>query len=113
MTTNSFVHRATVQRNSQSGTDAHGQPLVPIWGSHLTLDCRVYTNKKVLVVDGDKQATKANLRIAYRLGEDITRADRITAITDRNGVSLYSETYEIKQITRRRDHHEADLEEIE
>lgn len=113
MTTSSFTHRATVQRNTETGTDAHGQPLVPVWAAHLTLDCRVYTNKKLLIVDGDKQATKANLRIGYRLSEDITRADRITAIKDRNNASLYSETYEIKQITRRRDHFEADLEEIE
>ena len=102
-----------MQRNTKTGSDGHGHPLVPVWASHLTLDCRVYANKKLLVVDGDKQATKANLRIAYRLGEDVTRADRITAIKDRNNATLYSETYEIKQITRRRDHFEADLEEIE
>lgn len=113
MTTSSFIHRATVQRNTQTGTDAHGHPLVPVWIAHLALDCRVYTNKKLLVVDGDKQATKANLRIAYRLSDDITRADRITAVKDRNNITLYSETYEIKQITRRRDHFEADLEDIE
>ncbi len=113
MTTSSFIHRATVQRNSETGTDAHGHPLVAVWAFHLTLDCRVYTNKKLLVVDGDKQATEATLRIAYRLGADITRADQITAIKDRNNGSLYSETYAIKQIVRKNDHFEADLKEIE
>lgn len=113
MTTGSFVHRATIERNTQSGLDGFKSPLVPTWGSHLTLDCRVYTNKRALTVDGDKQATKATLRIAFRLGADVTRADRVNGIKDRKDTVLYSEVYEIRQITRRKDHFEADLVEID
>ena len=113
MTTNAFIHRATVQRNSETGLDAHKHPLVPVWAFHLTLDCRVYNNKKTLVIDGDKTASITTLRIAYRFNEDITVADQITAIKDRNNGSLYSQTYAIKQPVRRRDHWEADLVEVE
>lgn len=113
MTTSSFFHRATIERNTQSGSDAHGHPDVPTWGSHLTLDCRVYTNRRALTVDGNKQASKDTLRIAFRLGEDVTRADRVNGITDRKLTTIYSEVFEIRQITRRKDHYEADLVEID
>lgn len=113
MTTSAFIHRATVQRNSETGSDAHGNPLVPVWAFHMTLDCAVYNNRKILITDGDKTASITTLRIAYRLNEDITVADQITAVKDRNNGSLYSQTYAIKQPVRRRDHWEADLIEVE
>ena len=113
MTTGSFFHRATVERNTETNKDAHNQPLPPVWGAHLTLDCRVYNNKKTWVVDGDKDVSNTQLRIAYRIGEDVTVLDRITAITDRKATSLYAQTFAIKEPIRKGDHWEANLEEME
>ena len=113
MTTSSFVHRATVQRNTPAATDTYGHAGIPSFAAHLTLDCRVYTPKRTIVRDGDKDATVVQMRLAFRLGADIVTGDRITAVKDRNGSTLYSATYEVRQPVRRVDHMEADLQEIE
>ena len=114
-----MIARATVERNSETGTDAHGHPLVEAWAFHLTLPCRVYNDNKRLIIDGDKTATIGQLRIAYPLlnnngkNIDVTEADRITAVKDRKGTSLYTDDYDIRQITRKYTHYEADLKAIE
>lgn len=113
MTTSSFIYRATVQRDTPAATDVYGQTGVSSFAFHLTLDCRVYSQKRNIIRDGDKDATVVQLRIAYRLNEDIVTGDRITAIKDRNASTLYSATYEIRQPVRKVGHFEADLQEIE
>ena len=113
MTTATFIHRATVERDTPAATDSYGQPGISSFATHITLDCRVYSQKRTIVRDGDKDATTVQLRIAYRLGKDIVTGDRITAVKDRNGTTLYSATYEIRQPVRRVGHMEADLQEIE
>jgi hypothetical protein len=105
--------RATVERNSETGTDAHGHPLAAVWTFYLSLHCRVYNGSKTLIVDGKKTATVEALRIAYPLDATITRSDRITLITDRSGRTLYSGNYELSQITRKYTHYEADLKAVE
>jgi hypothetical protein len=109
MSTGGYVHRAVVQRNSQSSTDAHNNPLVPSWGAHISaLDCRVYNDTKKNVIDGDKTTTIEVLKIAWR-SEDVTEADRIIGITDRNSTSLYSANYLIREKKYKYDHFEAEL----
>ncbi|MBT4292492.1 hypothetical protein HOD41_07350 [bacterium] len=108
MGTSGYILRATVQRNTTSSNDAHGHPLEPTWGPHLTLDCWVYTGKKQNVIDGDKTTTVEVLKISWR-DEDVTEADRITGITDRNSVSKYSDNYLIRNKSFRHDHFEAEL----
>ncbi len=113
-----MVNRATVQRNTETGTDGHGNPLEPVWAAHCILPCLVYNDGKTLTIDGDKTATVEALRIAFPLtinglNADITQADRITAIKDLKGCTLYDQNYLIKQKTRKYDHYEADLKAVE
>lgn len=108
-----MVLRATVERNTASGADAYGGDPVPAWGAHLTLACWVYNDSKRLVVDGDKDATIEGLKIMYPLGSDITEADRITVIKDRNSVTLYSANYEINNPVRVHTHMRAELKVVE
>tara|TARA_R100000789_G_scaffold1291_3_gene4266 strand:- start:83 stop:427 length:345 start_codon:yes stop_codon:yes gene_type:complete len=104
-----MVYRATVERDTETGTDSYGNPLPPSWGSHITLPCRVYNDGKTMIVDGGKTATVEVLRMSFPLDKDVTEDDRITAITDRKGTSLYSGNFEIKEKTRKYTHFEADL----
>lgn len=104
--------RATVQRNTETGTDGHGQPLPPVWAAHLTAACWVYNDGKRLVTDGNKIASVEALKIALPLDIDVTDADRLTEIKDRRGYILFPGNFEIKNITRKYNHAEADLKAI-
>ena len=110
MSTSSFIHRATVERNSETGSDAHGNPLVATYAALSTLDCRVYNDTKANVIDGDKSTTIEVIKIAWRLTDDLIEGDRITGVTDRNSVSIYSANFIVKEKKFKYDHYEAILE---
>ncbi len=108
-----MIHRATVERNTATTTDDYGHPVKPVWGAHLTISCRVYHDKKRLAIDGDKIATIQTPRIAFPLSVDVTKNDRVTAVKDRNGTTLWGDTYEINEVVRLVDHYEAELRAVE
>ena len=106
---NKMVHRATVEVNTPTGTNDHGHPTKPIWSLAQISPCWVYNSKDALIIDGKKESTIRTLRIAFPLDANITEDHRITLVTDKNSVTLYSGNYLVRQKVRKHTHFEADL----
>ena len=107
-----MVHRATVQKDTATGTDAYGNPKPASWATHIaSLACYYYTKTKTEIYDGDKQAVVAMQRLLVPLGTDITEKHRITAIKNRLGTSLISNPMLIRAVVKRKTHFELDLQE--
>jgi hypothetical protein len=104
-----MIHRATVQVNTPAGTDAHGHPTKPIWSLAQISPCWVYNSKDGFINDGEKTTTVRQLKIAFDLSANITEAHRVTLVTDKNTVTLYSGNYLIHNKVRKYTHYEADL----
>lgn len=117
---NELFHRATIQRNSVTETDGYGHLSTPSWSDHiLSLPCKIYNNSAKYITDSEKVGTVEILKMAYRIIDttgnqtDVTDADRISIVRDRKGKTLYTGNFEIKNITRKYDHYEADLKKVQ
>ncbi len=104
--------RADVERNTASGTDAHGHPVAPVFAAHETIPCFVWFNSSRDVVDGDKQAIIKDARAMFPLKADVTEADEIASIKDRKGNVIIAGRFSIDAIEPKHDHVEALLERV-
>ena len=84
-----MVHRATIQRNTTTNTDAHGQPELPSWSAGTSTACYAWQDKMTEVIDVNKTAIVDRLRAMLPKGTDVTRTDRIGDILDRAGATLF------------------------
>ena len=105
--------RATVQRDSATGSDGWGQPNAVSWAAHLpSLACWYWTKDEREVIDGVKTAILANHTMMVPLGTDITEDDRVTAIKDRLAGNLISNAMRVHAVFRRRTYLHVALEEV-
>lgn len=105
--------RATVQRDTQTGTDAFGLPDAPTWTAHIaSLPCFIWTKAEREVIDGEKTAILADHRMLCPLGTDITEDDRITVVKDRLGANIIANTMRVHTAIYKRSHIECWLEEV-
>ena len=109
--------RATVQRDTASGTDGFGLPNAASFTAHIaSLACYVWTNpgreSEREIIDGAKTVILADHKMICPLGTDITELDRITAIKDRLSADIIANTMRIHSVVRRKDHLALTLEEI-
>jgi hypothetical protein len=105
--------RAVVERNTASGTDAHGHPVAPVFTAHATLPCFVWSRQRREAVDGAKTALVEDMRGIFPLAADIAEADEIASVTDRRGVELLSGRVRIDAIQRKHRHLEAALKRVQ
>ena len=101
--------RALVERDTASGTDAHGLPVKPVFAVQATLPCFVYSRRRLEVVDGEKSAMVEDLRAIFALGADLIEGDEISDVQDRLGVSTLSGRFQVEAIQRKHTHIEAGL----
>ena len=101
--------RALVERDTSSGTDAHGLPVKPVFTVLGTIPCWVYSRQRREVVDGDKSALVEDLRAIFALAADIKEGDEISDVQDRLGVSTLSGRFQVEAIQRKHIHLEAGL----
>lgn len=109
---NAMTMRATIERATTS-VDALGQDSISSWSTlHSSLPCRVWTRAELETANGSIFVNNAGHRLMIPLGTDITEKDRVTAVKDRKGTSLISNTMQIRAVIRRTDHKEIHLTEI-
>ena len=99
--------RATIERNAVPLEDNYGQPGPPdwqvleenvacyVWAGSTTGQHTGSTKDRTVVVDGPGAI--------FPVGTDIKDNDRLSTVTDRRGVELFSELY-VDGTLRRKDH---------
>jgi len=109
-----LTHRARVERNTATGTDAWGGPAAPVFSVlHNALPCFFYSKAARELVDGAKTAMIEDARIMIALGADLREGDEITSITDRAGNELAEGRLKIEgPIQFKHNHREAALQRI-
>lgn len=102
--------RADIERNTDATTDSWNQKGVD-WEPHLAdCACHLWYENGSEYVDGVKVAVVDELRAILPLGTDVTPADRLGDVTDKQGVVLFNGPLRILSVQRRRDHLVAKLE---
>ena len=105
--------RAVVERNTASGTDAHGHPVKPAFTAHLSSQpCWVWSKQRREIVDGSKIAIVEDLRALFPLGADVVAGDEIASIDNRRGAELLAGRFQIETVQRKHNHIEAALERV-
>ena len=95
--------RATLERDTQVAVDSHNTPNPPSWAVQvLALPCYVYERlRPIRYIDGNKQATVADLICMAPKGTDIKSGDRINGVVDRLGNVIHSTPLKIQGVQRR------------
>ena len=104
--------RAVVERDTSSGTDAHGHPIKPSFTALATVPCFVWSKQRREIVDGSKIAIIEDLRALFPLGADVVAGDEIASIDDRRGAELLAGRFQIETVQRKHNHLEAALERV-
>lgn len=97
--------RAQVERNTASGTDAHGHPVAASFSAHATLACFVWSKTGREIVDGEKIASIDDMRAMFPLDADIEEGDEIASVTDRQGTEIIAGRLRIDAPPQRRHRH--------
>lgn len=101
-------HRATIERDANATADdgEWGQKPDPDWQDHITkLACHVWYEAGREVV-GTDNAVVEGLRMIVPLGTDVTEADRVSTVTDRqeNELQAFNFPARIESVGSRADH---------
>lgn len=113
MARSSMTHRADIENNTATGTDAYGNPIAEAWVSLSTLPCRAYTKVRKEVIDGDKTVLVEDLKALFPIKAAVTEKNRIANIKDRLGAVLFAGPLSIRVIQRRGNHMELSLDRIQ
>lgn len=104
MTMRAHIERPVVSSNAwNEAVVASMQTIGPI-------ACRVWNDKKTLILDGDKTASVGGFRAVFPPRADIRAGDRIAKVTDRLGAVLFPGVFVVKTTIRRRGHLAVELE---
>ena len=108
-----LTHRCTIERAASGGSDEWGQPVPPVWETHLSgVLCKAWTNAAREPVDADKSVVIEDRRVALPLDTDVTEADRLGDITDAAGTVLFEGPMDIVGVLRYSRHMELLLERV-
>lgn len=108
-----MVHRAAVERNTASGTDDYGHPVAPVFEALATVPCFAWSTSRTEVVDGGKYAKVESLKMLLPLDADVTEADEIAGVTDRQGNTILDGRLKIEGLQRKHRHFEATLQRVQ
>lgn len=101
-----MIHRARIERDSNTTADAYGQPDVPTWAATYTAQpCYLWQPiGQRGEITGERNADIYDHRLLVPLTVDVTEEDRINGITNRRGATISDSVYNIRQIVRKPDH---------
>lgn len=104
-TASRMIHRARIERDSNTTPDAYGQPDVPTWAATYTAQpCYLWQPLGRGEITGERNADIYDHRLLLPLTVDVTEEDRITQVVNRRGATVSDSTYNIRQIVRKPDH---------
>lgn len=107
--------RATVERNTASGTDPHGNPVTPVFSEIAAspLSCFVWSKTSRELVGDDRTAMIEDMRAMFALGADIAEDDEIASVTDRKGATIVAGRLRVEgPVQRKHTHLEAALKRV-
>jgi len=94
-----MTHRAVVQRDNSTGTDAWNRPVPPVFTAQpKSVPCRAWSKSRKEVRDDGKQIVVEDIRALFPIDADIQEGDRVT-INDRRG-SLIFDSLAVQAISR-------------
>lgn len=105
--TTAFHHTVTIQRDTETGTDAWGNPLPPVWAEHLAgIACLgfirpVSSEQARELIDGGKTALIEERRVLVALGTDVTTDDRLDDVIDSDSAVVLAGPMGITEVIRR------------
>ena len=107
--------RATVERATATPDGGGGKTLA--WSTHLaSLPCWAWFDARREgageLTQGDKITVLEDRKMIVPLGTDVTERDRIAAVKDRRGATLFAGPMRIESVGRRDDHLELFLSEV-
>lgn len=106
-----MIHRATVERDAATDTNAYGHAGPPDWQAlDDPLVCFFYTSRGREAVTAERTAVVDELALLAPLGSDVSERDRINGIEDRAGNSVQSGVLNIRSVLRHHTHLELLLE---
>lgn len=84
-----MTHRATIGRDTSSGTDDWNRPIPPVFTIQpKTIACRAWSKSRRHVNDDGKETLIEDIRALFPKGADIQTGDRVT-INDRRGTLTF------------------------
>jgi hypothetical protein len=107
MVRNRMVHRALVQRDPTAATpDAYGNAQAATWVTHIAAQPCYYWQPSGQrgETQGERNFLVYGHQVLMPLGVDITAADRINGIADRNAGVVSADVFGITAIVRKPDH---------
>lgn len=105
--------RASVERNTASGTDAHGHPVTPSFTSTGDpVPCFVWSTAKNERRDGDKQAVVEDWRMLIPKTADVVNGDEIASVEDRQGNEVLPGRMRVETVQPKHTHREAVLQRV-
>lgn len=111
-------HFVTVQRNTASGTDSWGNPVAPVFTTHIAdVACLAFvrtarSEQGREIIDGDKTVVIEDRRVLVALGTDVTTDDRLGDVTDAAGAVVFAGPLGIEAVDRRVSYLELAVESI-
>jgi hypothetical protein len=109
-----YRHRCTIERDANlASEDGWGDQDSPDWKAHLEdVPCRATVDASREPVNEENTAVIEDRRVSVALGTDVTTRDRVGAVTDRKGNTIYEGPSGIEGILTYPDHLELILERI-
>lgn len=99
-----LIHTCTTRRYSDAdpARDAYGaESKTPT--NNLTLEpCRFVINREAIAAPGLGELIRTVYQLVVRAGTDIINADEITTIATRDGTSVTTDTFKVKEVLTRR-----------
>ena len=97
MTMRAYVQRSTVAK------DAYRNPLPPSWSALSTTSGFFWSEASDEVIN-NKTVIVERLKGFLPVGTDITAADRLEKVTDRNGTTIFAGDLEVLSVQRIKTH---------
>jgi hypothetical protein len=109
-----LTHRARVERNTATGTDAFGGPVAPVFTVlHASLKCFVFSKTSRELTDGAKTAMIEDLRVLLPLNVDLAEGDEFVSVTDALGNAVIAGRLKVEgPVQFKHNHREAALQRI-
>ena len=84
-----MTHRATIGRDTSSGTDAWNRPIPPVFTTQpKAIACRAWSKTRKEVRDDGKEVLIEDIRALFPKSADIQTGDRVT-VNDRLGALIF------------------------